>query len=350
MSKLPRSLVFIFFIICIIFFLSRISNILLPFVVGIILAYFLDPAADKLENIGVSRVKATLLILMSFIICIILFSYTVGPILYRQLVSLITHIPAYTRTFNEFITPYLNNLYHKFGYEEEIAQGMLLKEISEYMLMLSKNIFSNILSSSLAAINLFSLIFITPIVTFYLLRDWDVTLEKLGTYIPEKYKIEVIDQFSAVDRVLSAYIRGQTNVCLILGSFYAIALSIVGLNFGFLIGFLTGVFTFIPYFGVFVGMLIGMILALLQFDSYLPILLVLGVFLLGQFIEGNFITPKLVGRKVGIHPVLIIFALLVGGSLFGFLGILFAIPAIAVIGVLARFFLKKYVKSSFYLG
>ena len=250
---------------------------------------------------------------------------------------------------NISITPYLDMIYHKFGYDDGMAQGVLLKEISEHTLMVSKNILSNILSSSIAVINLFALIFITPIVTFYLLRDWDLALNKISTYIPKKYKVEVTDQFVAIDKVLSAYIRGQTNVCLILGVFYAVGLSMVGLDFGFLIGFLTGIFTFIPYFGVFIGMVIGTILALLQFDTYLPILLVLGVFILGQFIEGNFITPKLVGKKVGIHPVLIIFSLLVGGSLFGFLGVLFAIPTIAVIGVLVRSFFKKYIKSEFYL-
>lgn len=350
MLRIPRSIIFIIIAICLVVFFSIISNILLPFVVGIILAYFLDPAADKLEKRGFSRGKATLLILMLFIIFISLFSYTIGPILYRQLVALVTQIPSYIRTFNAFVTPYLDNIYGKFGYEDGAAQSMVLKEISEYALTVSKNIFSNLWSSSIAVINLFALIVITPIVTFYLLRDWDIMLDKLSAYIPKKYKTETIEQFSSIDNVLSAYIRGQTNVCLILGAFYAVGLSVVGLDFGFLIGFLTGVFTFVPYFGVFVGMFIGVVLSLLQFDTYLPTLLVLGVFILGQFIEGNFITPKLVGEKVGVHPVLIIFSLLAGGTLFGFVGVLFAIPAIAIIGVLTRLCLRKYVKSKFYLN
>jgi len=172
----------------------------------------------------------------------------------------------------------------------------------------------------------------------------------LENLIPKKYRKSVKEQFLAIDHTLSGYIRGQTNVCILLGVFYAAGLSLVGLNHGFLIGFLTGVFSFIPYFGVFIGMFIGMAIAFFQFDSYMSIGLVLAVFLVGQFVEGNFVTPKLVGGKVGIHPVLIIFALLVGGALFGFLGILFAIPAIAVIGVLIRFMVKKYTKSKFFLA
>ena len=350
MQKFFRPFVLIGLVIVSVLFLNVISNILLPFVVGVILAYFLDPAADKLEIRGFSRGYATLFILLGFILCILLFSYTVGPILYNQLLAFIADIPLYGKIFHNAILPYLNNVYNKFGYQGDLSESILVKEMSEFTLKLTHNIFTNIWYSSIAIINLFSLIFITPIVTFYLLRDWDILLERLTILIPKKIKKEVVEQCGAIDFVLSAYIRGQTNVCLILGSFYAVGLTIVGLNFGFLIGFLTGIFTFIPYFGVFIGMCIGMAIALLQFDGYFAILSVLSVFLFGQFIEGNFITPKLVGKKVGIHPALIIFSLLAGGSLFGFLGILFAIPSIAVIGVISRFYVKKYVKSKFYLN
>ena len=333
----------------VILFLNLINDILLPFIVGIIIAYFLDPAADKLEKKGWDRSYATLFILLLFILCIIIFSYSLGPILYRQLIALITDIPRYIINITNILSPYLNSLYNKLGYENNIQQGIILKEISEYALTLSKGIFANIWHSSIAIINFLSLIFITPIVTFYLLKDWDIITAKISILIPKKYYSDFLNQCKNIDIVLSSYIRGQTNVCLILGIFYAICLSLVGLNFGFLIGFLTGIFSFIPYFGMLIGMLIGTIVALFQSDGSLFVILVISIFLLGQFIEGNFITPRLVGDKVGIHPALIIFSLLVGGTLFGFVGILFAIPTIAIIGVLGRFFIKKYIKSKFYL-
>ena len=341
-----RALIFITLLILTLFFFNIISNILLPFVIGTIIAYFLDPAADKLETKGWPRIYATLFILSLFILFIIIFSYSVGPILYKQLIALITQIPQYIQNIIKLSAPYLNNIYHKLGYEGNFEQGVILKEFSDYALSLSKNIFKNIWVSSIAIINFLSLIFITPIVTFYLLKDWDIIMNKLSILIPKKIQKDCYDQLRAIDLVLSAYIRGQTNVCLLLGIFYAISLSFIGLKFGFLIGFLTGVFTFIPYFGVLIGMLIGTIIAIFQGDGYAFTFMVLGIFLLGQFLEGNFITPKFVGSKIGIHPALIIFSLLVGGALFGFTGILFAIP---VIGVLVKFFIKKYLTSKFYL-
>ena len=332
------------------FLTNSISNILLPFIVGIILAYFLDPIVQKLEKKGFNRVTATLLVLLFFTSFITIFIYSFGPILYHQLIAFISNIPNYLAILNDSIQPHINTIYSKFGHNVTENQNLFLKEVSEYSLKISKNIVTNIWNSSIALINLLSLVVITPIVTFYLLRDWKILLNNLISYIPKKHVKEVTTQFTNIDNVLSAYIRGQTNVCLILGIFYASALSLLDLNSGFLIGFLTGIFAFIPYFGVFIGMFIAIVISFLQYDNYLMTMLVIAIFLIGQFIEGNFITPKLVGKKVGIHPVLIIFALLAGASLFGFLGILFAIPFIAVLGVIARFAASKYLKSNLYLS
>ncbi len=332
-----------------ILFLNEISNILLPFIIGIIIAYFLDPAAEKLEKLKFSRTSATLVILCIFIFIISLFAYIIGPVLYLQTKALIAKMPDYINGIDQITKPYLNDFYNKIGYKEGGNFG-LLKEISEFSIKFSTNIFSNIWQSSLKFINLFVLIFIAPIVTFYLLRDWNKIVVNIANLIPKKIKKETFKQFKEIDKVLSGYIRGQTNVCIILGIFYAISLTALGLNYGFLIGFLTGIFSFIPYFGVFLGMFIGVVVAIFQFNSLIQILIILSVFIIGQFIEGNFITPKLVGNKVGVHPAIIIFALLSGGSLFGFIGILFAIPAVAVIGVLIRFVIKKYLQSKYFLN
>lgn len=331
-------------------FLSSVSSILLPFVTGIILAYFLDPAADKLEQKGFSRTSATIIILMSFIFAIGMLGYFMGPILYAEAKAFALNVPNYIKKFEVFATPYINIFYERIGHSEDADNINFLAKITEYSLNVSQAILANVIYSSIAFINLFSLLIITPIVTFYLLRDWDLMLSASSKLMPKKFKKDILQNFRAIDQVLSAYIRGQTNVCLLLGIFYAFFLSLIGLNHGFLIGFLTGIFSFIPYFGVIIGMAIGIAVAIFQFDSYVQILGVLLIFIIGQFVEGNFVTPKFVGDKIGIHPVLIIFSLLSGAALFGFLGILFAIPAIAIIGVLTKFFVKIYKRSNFFLA
>lgn len=332
------------------FFISAITNILLPFVIGIIFAYFLDPAADKLERKGCSRSTATAIILILFIFALGVLAYFIGPILYAQTKAFAINIPLYIQNIETILTPYIHILYSKIGDANELNNIDFLGNVMQHFLLFTQKLFSNILQSSLAFINLLSLLIITPIVTFYLLRDWDILMENITKLVPKKIKKDVLANFRAIDKVLSAYIRGQTNVCLFLGIFYAFWLSIFDLNQGFLIGFLTGVFSFIPYFGMIIGLTTGVVVAFFQYENMVQILIILSVFIVGQFLEGNFITPKLVGNKIGIHPVLIIFALLAGASLFGFLGILFAIPTIAVIGVLFRFALKNYKRSKFFLA
>jgi predicted PurR-regulated permease PerM len=200
----------------------------------------------------------------------------------------------------------------------------------------------------MALLNLLSLLVITPIVLFYLLRDWDRIVAIVDGWLPLDTIDTVHTQFRAIDGVLSGFVRGQMSVCLLLGAFYAVGLMLVGLDFGFVIGFGTGLISFVPYFGMLVGFAVGLGVAFAQFADWQPIALVAGVFVIGQFMEGNFITPKLVGERVGLHPVWVIFALLAGGALFGFTGILLAVPAAAVIGVLGRFAVGHYKQSAAY--
>jgi predicted PurR-regulated permease PerM len=348
LKKLPKTIIIIFFIIPVIYVLSLVSQILLPFMIGLLIAYFLDPAVDKLRKYGISRGLASVSILSIFILAVFVFCITLGPILYHQLISLLATIPSYLAELSSAFSPHLAEIYDKFGYEEVVDNSTLVQKLSAQFLKLSSSLFSNIWHSSLVLINGFVLFFITPIITFYFLRDWDKLVLGIYSLVPKKNQKETKEQFKEIDKTLSAYIRGQTNVCLILGAFYAICLTFVGLNHGFVIGFFAGILAFIPYFGAFLGMAIAVLLAFLQFTSPMEIVSVLLVFVIGQFIEGNFITPKLVGDKVGIHPALIIFSLLAGGVLFGFVGILFAIPAISIIGVITRFYNKKYLASKFF--
>jgi predicted PurR-regulated permease PerM len=329
-------------------FMYMVSDILLPFVVAMIVAYFLDPVADKLENMGISRSIATLGITSIFFIVVILVAVMIAPVLYDQLISMFKKVPEYIKIANEKVLPKFSAILEQIDPNAIDKAKESVNEISSYAFKFITSLMSNVWSSGLAVVNILSLLFVTPIVTFYMLRDWDKLLIKVKGWLPDDNKKVIIEQAKEIDKTLSGYIRGQTNVCLILGAFYAIGLSLTGLEFGFAIGLATGILSFIPYVGLLFGSAIGMIIAILQFGNLLDVSIVAAIFIIGQVIEGNFITPKLVGDKVGLHPVWIIFGMMAGATMFGFLGILLAIPITAVIGVLVRFSLSLYLKSSFY--
>ena len=209
---------------------------------------------------------------------------------------------------------------------------------------------TEIISSSLAFANLLSLILITPIVAFYLLRDWDLIINKVKSWMPIAHKERIVEQALKIDRSLSALVRGQGSVCLILALYYSVSLTVVGLQFGILIGTFAGIVSFVPFVGAILGAIFSIGFSFIQFESYTSILLVAAIFLVGQVLEGNFLTPKLIGEAVGLHPVWVIFALLTGATLFGFLGILLALPVAVVVAVLIRFSLTNYFESEIYSG
>jgi predicted PurR-regulated permease PerM len=202
----------------------------------------------------------------------------------------------------------------------------------------------------IAIANLLSLIFITPVVTFYMLRDWDRLIAHIDSLLPREYAATVREQAKAIDHTLAGFARGQASVCLVLAAYYASGLMLVGLPFGLVVGLAAGLLTFIPYLGAATGFVVGMAIALANFDSWTAIIAVAIVFAIGQVIESNVLTPRLVGNRVGLHPVWVIFALLAGGALFGFVGILLAVPSAAAIGVLVRFATGRYMESPVYLG
>lgn len=329
-------------------FLVLLKSILLPFVVAIITGYFLDPVADKLETWGLSRTIATLTIVVTFFLLVITLTALLAPVMYDQLVALAKRIPEYSKYFQEQILPQVTDYIGHIDAESLDKAKNALSNTSGAIFSFITKFIAGVLQSTLAIVNLLMLIFVTPIVTFYFLHDWDTIIAKINSWLPPAYAPTIRGQAKLMDRALAGYIRGQTNVCLILATFYAIGLSLAGLEFGLFIGLCTGILTFIPYVGIMFGLVIGLMVAFFQYGDVLHVGLVAGVFAIGQFIEGNFITPKLVGDKVGLHPVWIIFGMLAGAALFGFIGILLAVPVTAVIAVLVRFALSKYLKSRFY--
>ena len=207
---------------------------------------------------------------------------------------------------------------------------------------------SNLASGISSVLNFLSLLVLTPVVTFFLLRDWDDFIAKVDSWLPRRHRDTIVDLAKETDTMLSGWVRGVVIVCSILAVFYAVALTLVGLESALLIGLIAGFLSFIPFAGAAIGFLVSVGLALVQFDSILPVLIVAGIFFAGQALEGNFLTPKLVGERIGLNPVIVIFALLAGGSLFGFTGVLLAMPLAAVIGVGVRFALRQYLESPLY--
>lgn len=333
-----------------IWFISLIQPILLPFVVGGLLAYALDPAADRLEKLGASRTLATAIIIIAFFSAVILLAFILTPVVVHQITDLAAILPDYLAQMEAHYRPVVKEWLGRIG-QDTLEKGTeALGDASADLLKFGSGFATKIVQEGMTVINVLSLLFITPVVSFYLLRDWDRIVAKFDTLLPRKEAPVIREQMRLIDETLAGFVRGQMNVCLLLGAFYAIALSIAGLNFGIVIGLVTGLLAIIPFVGITAGTVVGLTVAWFQFGDPTRVTMVLLVFLIGWFVEGNFVTPKLVGEKVGLHPVWIIFGMLTGAALFGFVGILLAVPLTAVIGVLARFTVAQYLQSPLYSG
>jgi predicted PurR-regulated permease PerM len=326
------------------------SEILLPFVAGAAIAYLLTPLTDRLERLGVNRLAAALLIITLVVMAIVLLILLVAPILGGQLASFIENIPGYVTKLQSLLSdpsrPWVQKVLGA-GFNADKSLGDLVTQGVGWLTTFLKSLWSG----GRALVSLFSLVVVTPVVAFYLIYDWHRMIRSADSWIPVHQRETVRKLARDIDAAIAGFVRGQTAVCLILGSFYAVALTLTGLNFGLLIGLISGVITFIPYVGSMTGLILALGVAVAQFwPHYSSILMVLAIFLVGQFVEGNMLAPKLVGKSVGLHPLWLIFALLAFGYLFGFVGLLVAVPLAATIGVLVRFALQRYRESSLYTG
>ncbi|AWM24355.1 AI-2E family transporter [Sinorhizobium fredii] len=334
-------------------FLMVFSSILLPFLAGMALAYFLDPVADRLQRLGLTRLMATIAILVAFIVLFALSLIIVIPLIFTQAADFIQKMPGYVARLQAFVADTTQSTLVPDWLEAQMAA---IKENSAKLLEQGATflgtLFQQLWNSGMALLDILSLFFIiTPVVAFYLLLDWDRMVQKVDSWVPRDH-VDVVRQIARdMNATIAGFVRGQGSLCVILGLYYAIGLSLVGLNFGLLIGFFAGMISFIPYVGSLVGLVLAVGVAVVQFwPDYIWILLVLAVFFTGQFLEGNILQPKLVGKSVGLHPVWLMFALLAFGALFGFVGLLVAVPAAAAIGVLVRFGIQRYLDSDLYHG
>ncbi len=326
------------------------SDVLFPFVAGMAIAYLLDPLADRLEAVKAPRWAATTLVLSGFFVIFLLVLVILAPVIQSQIVGLIAALPEYAAAIEEALTPVFETMRAQIS-EDELSR--LRDSASQYVgsaVGWIAALIGGVWRGGMAILDLISLLVITPVVAFYLLRDWDRMTAKIDGLLPRPYAETIRGLMGEVDQSLASFIRGQGMVCAILGIFYAIGLTVVGLNFGLLVGLGAGLVSFIPYVGSVSGFVVATGIAVFQFDSPTMWLVVAGVFVLGQAVEGNFLTPKLVGESVGLHPVWVLFALLAGGSLFGFTGLMLAVPVAAVIGVMVRFLIARYRDSHYFLG
>ncbi|MBH68968.1 MAG: AI-2E family transporter [Rhodospirillaceae bacterium] len=319
------------------------SAVLLPFIIGMGIAYFLDPVVDRLEKLGWKRAFASIFVLVSFLVIASSLLLLLTPIIIDQLKNLSQFLPSML----DKLKPYIESAA---GFLNNKAEENAVELPTAALFKWSTQVLTKVIDGGFALVNVLSLIFITPVVAFYLLRDWDLMISKIHGWIPLDYKDVIRVLFMEIDESLAAFVRGQGSICLILAAYYAASLTVAGLDFGLIIGLFAGIISFIPFVGAAVGGVLSIGLSLIQFDSWFPIAIIAGIFLVGQILEGNFLTPKLIGEAVGLHPVWVIFALFSGGALFGFLGVIIALPLAAVIGVFFRFGLRSYLTGSFYGG
>jgi predicted PurR-regulated permease PerM len=327
-------------------------GVLLPFIAGLVLAYLLDPLADRLERLGLGRLAATLIILIVAVLLLVLALVLIVPLIASQLSVFIAALPGYVTKLQALIAEQGAPLLRRFGGQDvfdkiQASLGGLLGQ--------GASIFGSFLGSLLtggqALLGIVSLLVVTPVVAFYLLLDWDHMVAKVDHFVPLRNKAVVRRLAGEINTAIAGFIRGQALVCLLLGLWYGIGLTLVGVNFGLLIGIISGFLSFVPYVGSLSGLVLAIGVAVVQFlPDWVPILMTLAVFVSGQFLEGNILAPKLVGESVGLHPVWLMFALFAFGSLFGFVGLLLAVPLAAVVGVLTRFALGQYVRSPLYSG
>ena len=332
-------------------FLYVFSDVLLPFLAGLALAYFLDPVADRLERLGLTRLMATVIILFAFLVLVVLGLVVLIPLLSSQLAEFAAHLPEYLMQLQSLVTSFNPEwLTRNFGVDPSALSEGLNSLLTSSVGILS-SVFTSIWSSSVKLFSIASLFVVTPVVAFYMLLDWDRMVSVVDSWVPRDHVTSVRQIATDINSATAGFVRGQGTLCIILGAMYAVGLTLVGLNFGILIGLFAGLISFIPYVGSLTGLALSMGIAFVQFwPDWIMIALVACVFFVGQFIEGNILQPRLVGKSVGLHPVWLMFALFAFGALFGFVGLLVAVPAAAAIAVLIRFGISQYLESPLYKG
>ncbi len=332
------------------FALSLFSSVLLPFVAAAVIAYFLDPLATRLVQAGVRRSLAAGLLIIALAGVALLFVLLLYPLVVAQFSILLSRLPGYVGLARGFTTDLIQQLQERLGSDfinEKLRD--LVGGQAGAMIDFVSTALRQVIGSGFAIFNVLTLLVVTPVVAFYLLRDWTEVVARIDSWLPHRYAGVLRAQAREVNRILSAWLRGQLMCCLALAVYYSLALTLVGLDLGLIVGLTAGFLSFIPYVGTITGFVSGTLLAFAQFPTWTGVVMVIGVFIIGQFLEGYVIYPRFLGDRVELHAVWVIFALFAGGAAFGFVGVLLAVPVAATIGVLCRFWLQRYLHSPLYL-
>ena len=344
----PQSRFWLFMGILLVFMTWLLRPMLLPFVAAFAIAYFLNPLVNWMTRHRLGRGGSTGLILLSFLTCVVLVLVLIVPIIQSQIADFINALPGYINSFKQQVIPWAERLATRIAPNGAEQLQTAAQQYAGDAVGWVGGLLQQVISSSMAILDLLALFVVTPIVAFYLLRDWPHITDTIDKLIPRQHYESIRQQLYDIDKAMAGFIRGQALVCIALGIMYSVGLSLTGLDYGATVGIIAGILSFIPYVGTAFGLVVSFVLALLQFDDLTSIGLVLSVFAVGQFIESYFLTPKLVGDRVGLHPVWIMFALFAGGTLMGFVGILIAVPVAAALGVFVRHSVRKYRESALY--
>ena len=347
-ARAYRLLFWLGFLLLVIVALGLVQSILLPFATGFVIAYVLAPMVAYLERRGVPRSLGSFLVLILFLVVLAGILVVLVPLIQGQIVELITRVPNLVHALQDQLGNLIVLLQERLPAEDVTKlRDLLGAKLAEAVTWIA-GLVQGMITSSFAILNIVSLVVVTPIVTFFLLRDWDAMVAHVDSYLPRQSLETVRGQARIVSHTLVGFIHGQALVCLALAIYYGVALTAAGLQSGLALGLLIGVLAIIPILGTATGFILAIGLAALQYGSLTGILVVIGIFAFGQLVEANLLTPKLVGDRIHLHPVWVIFALFAGGTLYGFVGVLLAVPAAAVIGVLIRFALSRYRGSTLY--
>jgi len=344
-------LVWVGFFVVVILALWLFRGILLPFVVGAALAYLLNPLVNQLQRWHFTRGWATAVVLLCVVAIILGLFFMLVPIVLQQVAGLVQRLPGYAADLQELARRWAPELNEWLGPQRAAQVEATVNDLMGRAVGLAGVVTGEIVSSGMTVISAIGFAVFTPVVAFYLLLDWEGMIRGLESLLPRDHKEEINGILAEIDRSMAGVLRGQGGVVLILAAFYATALTLVGLNFGLAIGLIGGLLSFIPFVGFALGFVLSMGIAIVQFwPDWWFIVLVFGIYMIGQFIEGNVLYPKLVGSSININPVWLMFALLAFGALFGFVGLLLAVPLAAIVAVLIRFGVRKYKESPLYRG
>jgi predicted PurR-regulated permease PerM len=351
MTLRNQVLVWVGFTVVVILTIWLFRPILLPFIVGIALAYILNPAVNLVRRTGLGRAWSSAIVLLAVIGLIIGIVVVATPLIATQVVSLVSLLPGYVGDLQHLIQSIAPQLNEWLGPERAAQLEASLAQFLGSGVEFLGSLTAQVAQSGLTVLNTLAVLILTPVVAFYLLLDWEGMVKGIDDLLPREHRREIRQVLDQINHSIAGVFRGQASVILVLCVYYATALTLTGLNFGLVIGLMTGLFSFIPFFGFLTGFVLSMGIALVQFSpNWWLVVIVFIVYMVGQFLEGNVLYPRLVGQSININPVWLMFALFAFGFLFGFVGLILAVPLSAITATLTRYAIRRYQDSALYQG